>query len=86
MAPDASGNAERQCTLSGMPSAIATAKNAITSIIANEGSMRGGGGGGGGYGGGGGGAGAGGGFFEMMVPGHKVGTGYLLWRDIQNNV
>jgi len=75
MAPDASGNAERQCTLSGMPSAIAAAKNNITSIIANEGSMRGGGGGGYGGGGGGGhpGAGGGGGFFEMMVPGHKVG-------------
>ena len=30
MAPDAAGNAERQCTLSGMPSSIAAAKNAIT--------------------------------------------------------
>ena len=30
MAPDAAGNAERQCTLSGMPSSIAAAKNSIT--------------------------------------------------------
>jgi far upstream element-binding protein len=68
-----------------MPSAIAAARGAIDRIIANEGTGRvgggfmggpGGGGGGGGMGGGGGGGGgggAGGGFFEMMVPGHKVG-------------
>ena len=60
MAQESNGMAERQCTLTGPPNCIAQAKEAINRIIANEGSGRGG-------------MGGGGGFFEMMVPGHKVG-------------
>lgn len=63
MAQDSNGMPERQCTLSGMPSSIQQAKEAINKIIANEGT--GGAPGGGNRGGA--------GFFEMMVPGHKVG-------------
>jgi len=83
MAQDSQGMAERQCTLTGNPGAIAAARASIERIIANEGTgpPRGGGGGGGGGGGnfggppmsGGGGSMSGGGCFEMLVPGHKVG-------------
>ncbi len=65
MEKDNHGLAERQCTLTGMPANIQHAKQAIERIIATEGQNRGGGGPGG--------MGGGGGFFEMMVPGHKVG-------------
>ena len=71
MAPESNGMNERQCTLTGAPGAIAQAKAAIERIIANEGNGAVGAMGGGPPGGprpm------AGGGFFEMMVPGHKVG-------------
>jgi len=73
MAQDSQGMPERQCTLTGPPSAIAQARSAIERIIASEGT---GGGGGPPRGGGGMGApggGGGGGMFEMSVPGHKVG-------------
>lgn len=68
MAQDSAGMQERQCTLTGPPSAIAAAKASIDRIIANEGSgpQRGPPGMGGPQGGG-------GGFFEMVVQGHKVG-------------
>lgn len=74
MAQDSGGMPERQCTLTGAPSAIAQARAAIERIIASEGSggPRPGGGGGGGppsMGG----MGGGNGMFETMVPGHKVG-------------
>lgn len=79
-----SGLPERQCTLTGPPTAILQARAAIDRIIASEGTgpPRGPGGPGGGMGGapmGGGGGGMGGGhggpggMFEMSVPGHKVG-------------
>jgi far upstream element-binding protein len=70
MAPDSHGMMERQCTLSGLPSAIQMAKSAIERIIANEGTggPRGMGGGPPGVSGG-----PGGSSYEMMVPGHKVG-------------
>ena len=70
MAADSGGMPERLCTLTGPMSAIAQAKMLIEGIIANEGQSRGGGGGGGV---GGVPLGTGGGFFEMMIPGHKVG-------------
>ena len=82
MAQESGGLAERMCTLTGPPPAIAQAKAMIEGIIASEGHGGGGGGGGGGgrgggMGGGGGGGGGmgggGGGQVEMMVPGHKVG-------------
>ena len=74
---------ERQCTLTGPPTAILQARAAIDRIIASEGTgpPRGPGGPGGGMGGApmGGGGGMGGhgggpgGMFEMSVPGYKVG-------------
>lgn len=64
MAPDSGGLPDRQCTITGLPSSIEQAKMAIQRIIANEGS-----GGTGRPDGGQGGR----GFFEMMVPGFKVG-------------
>ena len=64
MAPESNGMSERQCTLTGPPAAIVQAKAAIERIIANEGS---------GTPGAGGQRMPGGGFFEMMVPGFKVG-------------
>jgi rRNA processing protein Krr1/Pno1 len=79
MAQESGGLAERMCTLTGPPPAIAQAKAMIEGIIASEGHggpRGGGGGGGGGMGGGMGGPGGGmggGGQVEMMVPGHKVG-------------
>ncbi len=67
MAQDSQGMPDRQCTLTGSPASIQSAKNAIDRIIANEGQTRS--------------SGnymsstpaPGGGFFEMLVPGHKVG-------------
>ena len=67
MAQDSAGMPERQCTLTGMPHSIQQAKSSIERIIANEGNGPGPRGPGMGHPGG------GGGFFEMMVPGHKVG-------------
>jgi far upstream element-binding protein len=68
MAPDAGGTNERQCTISGPAGQVLSARNAVERIIANEGTGRPGGPMGGGGGGGG-----GGGFYEVSVPGHKVG-------------
>jgi len=59
MAPE-SGGLDRQCTLTGSPASIAAAKSAIDRIISSEGSGPRGGPMGSGY-------------FEMSVPGHKVG-------------
>merc|ERR1719362_2412938 len=81
MAQDSQGLPERQCTLTGPPTAILQARAAIDRIIASEGTgpPRGPGGPGGGMGGapmgggGMGGHGGPGGMFEMSVPGHKVG-------------
>lgn len=73
MAQDSQGMPERQCTLTGPPSAIAQARAAIERIIASEGSGPGPRPMGGGGPPGGGGGGGGGGVFEMLVPGHKVG-------------
>ena len=72
MAQDSAGLPDRQCTLTGLPASIEQAKANISRIVANEGNGPGGPRPGGG-GGGGGPMGAGGGFFEMIVPGHKVG-------------
>eukprot|EP00094_Tigriopus_californicus_P008162 TCALIF_07858-PA protein Name:"Similar to Fubp1 Far upstream element-binding protein 1 (Mus musculus)" AED:0.11 eAED:0.11 QI:0/0/0/0.4/1/1/5/0/564 len=69
MAQDSAGQPDRQCTLTGAAVNISQARAAIERIVANEGNgpPRGAGGPGGP------GAAPGGGFFEMMVPGHKVG-------------
>eukprot|EP00095_Tigriopus_kingsejongensis_P003499 maker-scaffold373_size192110-snap-gene-0.39 protein:Tk03499 transcript:maker-scaffold373_size192110-snap-gene-0.39-mRNA-1 annotation:"far upstream element-binding protein 1" len=66
MAQDSAGQPDRQCTLTGAQANITQARAAIERIVANEGNgpPRGVGGPG---------AAPGGGFFEMIVPGHKVG-------------
>ena len=66
MAQDSGGLPDRQCTLTGSPEATQAARAAIERIVANEGNGPPRGGGGMPMGGG-------GGFYEMMVPGHKVG-------------
>lgn len=71
MAQDSAGMPDRQCTLTGDPSAINAAKMAIERIVANEGngprSAINAAFGNGGQ------TAPGGGFFEMPIPGHKVG-------------
>jgi len=71
MAPDSQGQPTRLCTLTGVPHAVAAAKDQINAVIANDGRGMKGGGGGGGGGGMGGGMG-GGGAFEMMLEGPLV--------------